>query len=508
MKKLKKLAALVLAAAMALAMGMTSFAAGTHTITINGGTHSLDGVEFTAYRLFDATKSGDSYGYTVTAPFKEYLAVKAEGASSESIYDYVKTQLSTASKAQTFLAGLKTAIDNTITGADSVKKEQTGETGATSVEFTNMAEGFYVIYSSSTDYSTMTVTLVDSNANVNVKVGEPEIDKEITGEGNGDDYQIGDTVNFKVTIDIPSVKSGFESYTFKFNDTMSDGLTLDKDSIKLHIPTTPINTDLTKDTDYKLTVIDPSEPDNETKISINFVTGDKDNGFFSEKLKNNAGGQIVIEYSATLNDKATHVDPETNKAEITYTRNNGTEATGTPDRTKVYTHEMIIQKYKESVSGDNKLAGAEFEIYETTGEDGALETRLEFVNTGEGIYRVATATDREKTPTLVADSNGQIKIEGLDSGWYAAVETKAPAGYNGLDDPEYIQIRGQINDATGDPVEEGYDKTVTLEVINKAGSLLPETGGMGTVLFTVIGAVLIIAVGTSFVVSRKRRAER
>lgn len=84
MKKLKKLAALVLAAAMVLAMGMTSFAAEKHKIIINGGTHSLNGVTFTAYRLFDATKGADdSIGYTVTAPFKEYLAQQA-GKSSMS----------------------------------------------------------------------------------------------------------------------------------------------------------------------------------------------------------------------------------------------------------------------------------------------------------------------------------------------------------------------------------------------------------------------------------------
>ena len=522
MKKLKKLAALVLAAAMVLAMGMTSFAAGTNKITINGGTHSLKDVTFTAYRLFDATEGADgSIGYTVTAPFKEYLADKA---GELSIYDYVKTQLTAANTAQTFLSALKTEIDSgsTVTGEDNVKATTTVSTETTRTEITGLEPGFYVIYSSNDNYSTMTVTVLDTEEIVNVKVKEPGVEKEIIEDdasvGAGNDYEIGDTVEFRVTVDIPTVGAGFSNYYFKFHDTMSDGLTLNQGSFSLYIENGDRDIRLTQVTDYKAPVIDSSaevEGQDVTTVEINFVVENQGSGWLSSNLRQNAGKQIVIEYTATLNEKASHVDEETNSAYIDYTNNDGTENNGTPHTTKIYTHEMIIQKYKDADQTGNELDGAEFQLYKVTGKGADVSGNpikvVQVTQGTDGAYRVAK-TDEEKTATTTLKAAvspvGKITVEGLDSGWYAAVETKAPAGYNGLDDPEYIEIKGQIDDATGKPVEDGYDATVTLNVINKAGSLLPETGGMGTVLFTVIGAVLIIAVGTSFVVSRKRRAER
>lgn len=524
MKKLKKLAALVLAAAMVLSMGITSFAAGTHKIIINGGTHSLDGVKFTAYRLFDATKGADdSIGYTVTAPFKEYLADKAEKTvpPSKSIYAYVNSQLSDASKAQTFLSELNSAItSSTITDLIDYTVTKTG-TDATTVEFENMEPGFYVIYSSNENYSTMTVTVLDTDETVNVKVKEPGVEKEIIKDdgsaGAGNDYEIGDTVKFRVTVDIPTVGDGFSNYYFKFHDTMSDGLTLNQYSFSLYIENGDSDIRLTQDTDYKAPVIDPNAKEEEqdvTKVEINFVVGNKESGWLSSALKQNAGKQIVIEYTATINEKALHTIPETNSAKIDFTNNDGSKGEGTPDTTKIYTHEMIIQKYKNEATEGNELAGAEFQLYKVTGNGAdvsGVPIKVVQVTQGtDGAYRVAK-TDEEVTATTTlkaaASPVGKITVEGLDSGWYAVVETKVPDGVNGLDAPEYIEIKGAL-DANGDPESDNYDKTVTLNVVNETGSLLPETGGMGTVLFTVIGAVLIIAVGTSFVVSRKRRAER
>ena len=523
MKKLKKLAALVLAAAMVLAMGMTSFAAGTNKITINGGTHSLNGVTFTAYRLFDATKGeNDSIGYTVTAPFKEYLADKAEKTvpSSESIYAYVNSQLSDASKAQTFLSELNSAItSSTITGLTDYTVTKTG-TDATTVEFENMEPGFYVIYSNNENYSTMTVTVLDTDETVNVKVKEPGVEKEIiegdASVGAGNDYEIGDTVKFRVTVDIPTVGDGFSAYYFKFHDTMSDGLTLNQKSFNLSIETGDSDIPLTPVTDYKAPVINSSaqvEDQDVTTVEIDFVVGNRESGWLSSKLQQNAGKQIVIEYTATINEKALHTNPETNSAKIEFTNNNGSKEEGTPHTTKIYTHEMIIQKYKNDETDENKLAGAEFQLYKVTNNGAEVSgdpIKVVQVTSGiDGYYRVAKDGEMNTLDTLKASAaeTGKITVEGLDSGWYAVVETKVPDGVNGLDAPKYIEIKGAL-DVNGDPESDNYDETVTLNVVNKTGSLLPETGGMGTVLFTVIGAVLIIAVGTSFVVSRKRRAER
>ena len=270
--------------------------------------------------------------------------------------------------------------------------------------------------------------------------------------------------------------------TFKLTDTMSAGLTVTKDTLNEKV--TIGNKQLT-DTDYTVTV-----KGQDITIEINdFI-----------KYKDQANEAIVFEYDAVLNKTAFTEDKETNTANVEYGNDPDHLNQGTPDTVIVRTHKLTITKTDGNTQ--EKLAGAEFKLYKGNNTDGAP---IQFVKTGEGKYRVATATDLDKTETLVSPKGadgvkGIIIIDGLDAETYTLVETKAPDGYNKLDNPTTITIEATSNN-------NGTDVTVTGDTViveNNKGSLLPETGGMGTVLFTVVGVGGILAVLYSFMKSNKK----
>ena len=137
--------------------------------------------------------------------------------------------------------------------------------------------------------------------------------------------------------------------------------------------------------------------------------------------------------------------------------------------------------------------------------DAASGDPIKFVKLGDGKYRVAiknalNATDTLESPNGNDGVKGIITISGLDAGTYTLVETKAPDGYNKLDNPTTITIQATSNNNGTDVTVSGNEVTVK----NNKGSLLPETGGMGTVLFTVVGVGGILAVGYSFMKSNKK----
>lgn len=201
-----------------------------------------------------------------------------------------------------------------------------------------------------------------------------------------------------------------------------------------------------------------------------------------------------------LNENAVTAGKETNTANVEYGNDPDHLTQGTPDKVIVRTHNLTITK--KNGDGTETLAGAEFKLYRGTDTNG---DPIEFVDLGNGEYRVATDTDKAdnqltKTSTLVSPTNGKIIVKGLDDGKYTLVETKAPDGYNILKDPTTITIGASSNNDGTDVTVTGNDVTVK----NNKGSLLPETGGMGTVLFTVVGTAGILAVLYSFMKSNKK----
>ena len=189
-KMVKRISALFLAMIMVLSMGISVFATGSSTVTINGGDNSLDGKTFSAYKLFDVTTAeNDKYGYTPTADFEEWLKTQAGNSYSEndaSLYDYVLDQMKAAGTAQTFLAALKTeAADQTAAA--------TGTGSGNTATISGLSDGYYVIFCSDDSFSPNALTVTEDTT-VYTKVTTPTIDKT-AGDEDKEDVKVYITQN-------------------------------------------------------------------------------------------------------------------------------------------------------------------------------------------------------------------------------------------------------------------------------------------------------------------------
>lgn len=491
MKKLKKLAALVLAAAMVLAMGMTSFAAEKGTITIkNTGGYAADGVTFSAYKVFDVTKSGVNYGYTMTALAKAFFATKDVTTDNEA-YQYVNTNPGRfRDEMATYIIGQGTTYpaDATATGAVAMSP---------AVDY-----GYYIIVPTKANaldekISPNLVYVGEGNAPVELKGEKPTVEKKVDDKEytNG---QVGDKVTFTLTSKVPDMSSyEADSYVFKFKDTLSKGLKVDTSSVTVTVGGQDYNTDLSGTVEV---TTEPQSPDGSQQTTMTI-----DLKKFAIVCADMVGQEIKVTYKAEITDAVDTTNVAPNKVQINY-GNNGVEEGG-GDTAYTWLYHLEIKKVNEK---QQALQGAEFEIYTSTDGTTKGET-LKLIKVADGNYRVATEAEIEEpdgrlTTTVVSPDNGIIIVRGLETGKYIVHETKAPDGYNRTTEDYTLDVNPTTSDngASITYGDDNDDNKVTIE--NHTGSLLPDTGGMGTVIFTVIGLVLILGVGASFVISRKKRA--
>lgn len=470
----KKLGTFALTLMVMFSMVTSVFAATQGTITLHTGKHNVNGVEFKVYKMMNATVTADdeSAAYTIVDAFKAFFTQNS-CTTDEQAYNYIKDYVKTAdfqNKVKEYVKTKSLVAVETLTGTDA--KTYTTE---------NLNAGYYVIIPGSEEFTPMFTTVAKANQNIYLKGKTPDVDKKVENQ-DWTSAQVGDTIRFKVESMVPNM-TGFDTYTFKLTDKMSNGLTVAKDTLNEKV--TIGNKTLTKDTEYTVTV---SGHDITIEIK-NFIN-----------YKDQANEAIVFEYDAVLNENAVTAGKETNKANVEYGNDPDQLDKGTPDTVIVRTHKLTITKTDKNTKG--KLAGAEFNLYKGNSIAG---NPIKFVDLGNGKYRVATATDNTTTDTLVSpdgndDVKGIITIDGLDAETYTLVETKAPDGYNKLKDPTTIKITATSTDNGTNVTVSGNNVTVE----NNKGSLLPETGGMGTVLFTVVGTAGILAVLYSFMKSNRK----
>lgn len=576
MKRLKKLAALVLAAVMVLSMGMTAFAADDASIVING---TKAGQKIEAYRMFTAVKTGmndegATVDYTLESVFAEFFKSddkygckdKTGTALSEAAVDYVSgIQRGDSAGKVTFakevLAWIISTIKSNADALNAVKKTVTATGDSTTLS--NLPYGMYVIYpygASDTVNVTgstngekspaMIVTVADSTQKtINMKSTYPTVDKEIippvqnddpdytieegsgsivvdgSWDGNHDmdlesvtdpskagDFQIGDEVTFQLTATVPDM-TGFTAYTFKFHDTLSAGLDF-KNIISVKVGETVLE----PSTDYQSGTYTPTVGQNGKELTIEL------NDFF-DQYKGKVGQTITVIYTAVLNkDAVVGMDPNTNEAKVVFSNDPTKDTTGEsePDKVEVHTFDFTIFKYAMKDEGETPLDGAKFELY----TDEACNNQINLVKVNEKTWRVATADDKDDdlTNTITTPDGGKVQIKGLASGTYYLKETVAPNGYHKLTAPITVVItpaydettdkltsytvKYTYNGTTAESISKNADISPEVKVENKDGTILPDTGGMGTVIFTVAGIALILGVGASFVISRKKRDAR
>ena len=292
--------------------------------------------------------------------------------------------------------------------------------------------------------------------------------------------------------------NGLKTCKFILKDTMSKGLTFNEKNVQVKIGNQP----LTKDNHFKIESKPSQDPAGGTDITI---TIDNLKELNIPGFTPNPGDPIEFTYSAVLNkDAVVGIDPVKNAAMIKYTNSpdGGTETTPV-DEVIVKTYDLTITKKAENETNGKLLEGAEFKLYKGDKTEG---TPIKFIKLRvEGEYRVAEAEEQGTAlDTVVTPASGIVTIKGLDQGTYTLEEVKAPNGYNKLNDTIKVTITATSENGDGkDVVVNGSNLTV----VNKAGTLLPETGGKGTVLFTIIGAIGVAVILLSFVSSKKNKTD-
>ena len=211
----------------------------------------------------------------------------------------------------------------------------------------------------------------------------------------------------------------------------------------------------------------------------------------------------------------------TNSATIQYSNNPSTGGTGEsePSKVRVFTYGFTVDKYTgdEYTDGAARLPGAKFTLAPKNGDPMSFVKVKDGNATENAVYRVATDDEKASTTTttIITPASGKVDFQGLKNGEYTLTETEAPAGYNKLASAIGVKVEGQNDgtDTTNATVHitynndngSNYDKTASKGVIpvrNKSGVVLPGTGGMGTIAFTVTG-VLVIALGVAWTLKRK-----
>lgn len=526
------------AAAIATVFGLaattvaTANAADGATLTVSTADAKFVGKTVNAYKMFSATVGGEgankAVSYTLTDTWKPFFmdstASGLNGATDANVNDKANEYVSELA-GDNLVAFATKASNWAQTQAKNITADKTAtvSAGATNgnytATFTGLDYGYYVVAvpgatlaNTSGQYATL-VSVDSTNVNANIKGSLPTVDKKVQVNGNGADTadaKIGDTLTFTLTSTIPDM-SAYDTYTFNFKDTLSKGLTYgDITSVTVE----GVDAPLVKDTDYTVTAT-PAAAGN-TLLTVGMTD-------FKNKQQTNAGKKIIVTYTATLNENAVVGGAgNVNSATIQYSNDPSSTGTGEsePDKVRVFTYGFTVDKY----TGDNyndaatRLAGAEFTL---TAKGDTSAIKFVQVNAGsateDAVYRVAKAGETAgTTTTITTPANGKVVFQGLKNGEYTLTETKAPAGYNKLASAIGVKVNGS-NDGTdttnatvnitynNDNNDTTYDQTASNGVIpvqNKSGAILPGTGGMGTIAFTVIG-VLVIALGVAWTLKRK-----
>ncbi len=606
MKRIKKIASLLLAMMMVLSMGLTAFAAelpDDGTTAESGETTGSD--ETTAPTAEPTTEPGETTDPTTAPDATSGPTPDATPSPTPVTHTYEIYQIFIGEYAEVdgneILSNIKWGANGTGTVGGEVDKATLDKLEAVAgsasdteqlaviqeyvnlksipvktgpeTKYEGLTPGYYLIKDqdgSLTDkndsYTLYVVKVSDGTLNISPKAGIPTPDKKIV-EGNDkvstNEASIGDEVNYEITGTMPSNIDAYKTYYYMFTDTLSKGLTYKENSIKVTVNGVDV-------TSYFYKGVGTDNETTGTTIEV---------GILDLKalslLKDpkpvvgpiTAETKVVLTYTATLNENAVIAgDGNPNDVKLSYSNNpnnsgNGsteppenpnkptpTHPTGESPKIEVvtYTTELTILKTDE----DNKfLPGVEFTLT-GNGVNIVLVTEETFTKAADGEYwklkdgtyttTAPTKTDDEtdntadydsvdtkytKTTTVVAkggkgetktdvvgtvQADGTVTFKGLGAGEYTITETKTLPGYNTI---EPINFKLTFDAATktfvsdNESVTVGEDNMLDTSIVNQKGSLLPSTGGIGTTIFYVVGAILVIGAGI-LLVAKKRMSSK
>lgn len=494
MKRAKKLLTVFLALVMALALAVPAYAAeNEYTITAPDNGHTYEVYQIFTGDYFEGVLSNIKWGQNGT------------GTTGEAVDAQTIEELTGATGSDTE----KLAIIEKYVNLESAEFGTVSNGSPLTVP-----GGYYLIkdvdgsQAGEDDAYTLYIVQVVDDVDITPKADVPEFEKKVqdaddtagttTGWQDSADHDIGDTVNFQLKGTVADNYDAYKVYKFVFHDHLSAGLTFNSGSVKVKVDGTEIQTG------YEV-VTEGQEDDCTFEVRFADLKG-------IESV--HAGSVITVEYTATLNSNAvigSTGNPNTANLEFSNNPNDeqGGETGKTPDDTViVFTYKTVIDK----VDGEqNPLDGAAFQLEKFVADEEGTETNNDVKGNWEVVETIEAAEDKT-----------QFEFSGLDDGAYRLTETETPDGYNTIE-PIIFTITAEhevesdnptLTSLNGDKVSgeitftpNPTEGSLTATVVNQSGLELPETGGMGTTVFYIIGGVLVVGAAVLLITKKRMSAE-
>lgn len=498
MKLIKKIAAIMLSVMMVLGMASVvsaeeGGAAAAGTITIN---KAAKGETYKIYRILDLESySGNNFAYKVrtyesSSTYNWSTFIKDTDIAN----NYVKIDNNyvtwigeeTAERKTNFIKKALEYAHPSDTSTSKIEADATEVANGETVKFENLSLGYYLIESSTGTLCALDTTHKDIS--IDEKNNIPSVEKKVKKAdgtwGDNNTASIGDKVEFKTTI---TVQPGARRYVL--HDKMDEGLTFDIKSVQVKLKKNDGTTEnAVEDSAFEVKSSELENP-NPCTFHVEFTQA------FCNTLK--ANDQIIVTYSATLNEKAV-IAGEGNKNEtwLKY----GDSSTTTHSTTTTKTFELPVFKYTMKNSTEKALEGAIFTLSKKTdGTDPINLVKTSEENVKEETYRLAKTGESGTVTSVTTTDSGKFKIQGLDAGTYYLTETQQPAGYNKLSAPITVVI------AEKGTITVGSETVDEVKVQNNTGTILPTTGGNGTSLIYFLGAVLALVSGVVLITKQRMK---
>lgn len=528
MKHTRRLLSLLLALVMVFALATTAFAANV----TNSTNHS-----YNAYQIFSGTQADSSAslgdvewgsGINSVAFLTE---LKTDSRFNVGTDANIFASSTTALDVSAVLGGYSDKSDVANAFANVAAKHLTSVCTEIAAEAAsvNLAAGYYLLVDTNTpgegDAMNSALLQVTNKGTITIekKYNVPSVDKSVKDTddqwGEAADWEIGSNVPFQLVGTLPSNYADYETYKYVFHDTLAAGLQYNGD-VKVYVQNGETKSELA--TGFTVAPVAAATAGGGT-LTVTF-------GNLKDITSVSASSKIVVEYTAELLSGAVIGRPgNKNDVYLEYSNNPNQTGDGTPttsntpkDEVLVFTYQLDVTKV-DGQNNETKLANAEFVLLNSNKtkvakvSDGKFVEWVNVLTAGEG----GTVTYPEGT-TLTSGSDGKFVIAGLDAGSYYLRETKAPAGYNLLKNDISVTITATLNKDENNPaltaltisVDNGEatngDLTsgiVSTNVVNNSGTQLPETGGMGTTLFYVLGSILVVG-AVVLLVTKKRMSAK